>query len=50
MSRPLVFENCIVKNFHVPNMRAVRMCSFRARVDAISKKKTVNVTVIPKLS
>jgi hypothetical protein len=36
----LIVENCIEKNFHVSNMRAVR-AHFRVRADAISKKKTV---------
>ena len=27
----MIFENCIEKNFHVPNMRAVVMHSFRVQ-------------------
>jgi hypothetical protein len=33
-----IIENCIVKNFHVPNMRR-SVCVFRAQMDAISKKR-----------
>ena len=36
----MIVENCIEKNFHVSNMRAVR-AHFRVRADAISKKRTV---------
>jgi len=43
MSYPLIFENCIKKNFHVPNMksgpREERGCNFDPN-KMIFKKKT----------
>ena len=38
-SRPLIFENCIEKNFHVSNMIAGSLRAFRARSECNFKEK-----------
>jgi hypothetical protein len=39
-----IFENCIVKNFHVPKHESGPCAYFRVRMDAISKKTVIAFT------
>ena len=51
-SRPLIFENCIEKNFHVPNMKSgpceEHGCNFKDPYSTTCKLEIVSMSVFKK--